>query len=157
MQVKCCANLLLLGPCLRHIFAADTVASMGALAIILTAPTFAFAIPFFGKRLIVSQEASSIVSQETSLAPVPAKKEGVLETARLTLRASIMSHDSYGLFKGSEPQDGIGDSMGSLLSNSDNGRSISAEDVGATRGRKTSVLTRVPSGAGSLLRSFIAS
>ena len=138
---------------------------MGALAIILTAPTFAFAIPFFGKRLIVSQEASSIVSQETSLAPVPAKKEGLMETARLTLRASIMSHDSYGLFKGSEPQDGIGDSMGSLLSNSDNGRSISAEDgrsisaedVGASRGRKTSVLTRVPSGAGSLLRSFIAS
>jgi hypothetical protein len=138
---------------------------MGALAIILTAPTFAFAIPFFGKRLIVSQEASSIVSQETPLAPVPAKKEGLMETARLTLRASIMSHDSYGLFKGSEPQDGIGDSMGSLLSNSDNGRSISAEDgrsisaedVGASRGRKTSVLTRVPSGAGSLLRSFIAS
>ena len=138
---------------------------MGALAIILTAPTFAFAIPFFGKRLIVSQEASSIVSQETSSAPVPAKKEGLMETARLTLRASIMSHDSYGLFKGSEPQDGIGDSMGSLLSNSDNGRSISAEDgrsisaedVGASRGRKTSVLTRVPSGAGSLLRSFIAS
>ena len=138
---------------------------MGALAIILTAPTFAFAIPFFGKRLIVSQEASSIVSQETPLAPVPAKKEGLMETARLTLRASIMSHDSYGLFKGSEPQDGIGDSMGSLLSNSNNGRSISAEDsrsisaedVGASRGRKTSVLTRVPSGAGSLLRSFIAS
>ena len=157
MQVKCCANLLLLSPYLRHNFAADTVASMGALAIILTAPTFAFAIPFFGKRLIVSQEASSIVSQEASSAPVPAKKEGVLETARLTFRASIMSHDSYGLFKDSDPQDGSGASMQSPLSMGNNNRNTPAEDVGASRGRKSSVLTRVPSGAGCLLRGFNAS
>ncbi len=70
---------------------------MGALAIILTAPTFAFAIPFFGKRLIVSQEAA-VAPVDT----VPTRRETVFETAYLTFRASFLSNLNYGVLGGQQ-------------------------------------------------------
>ena len=140
---------------LLSIFSADNVASMGALAIILTAPTFAFAIPFFGKRLIVSQEAA-VAPVDT----VPTTRESIFETAYLTVRASFLSNLNYGVL-GGQQRDANETTSQSLLSSSQNGGSFSMisrnEDSGVSRRlTRLSVLSRVASGRSCMQQIGVA-
>ena len=139
---------------LLSIFSADNVASMGALAIILTAPTFAFAIPFFGRRLIVSQEAA-VAPVDT----VPTRRETVLETAYLSVRASILSNLNYGVL-GGQQWDTNETTSQSLLHSSQISENFSMprrnEDIGVSRRRPRSVLSRVASGRSCMQQIGVA-